>query len=661
MKYVDNFSFEWLRHRRTQLDAGPGGESERTFRQKTGLGPEDVRGKLVLDAGCGMGRFAEVVSRWGAQVVAVDLSRAVEAARENLAGRDNVLICQADVRRLPFREGQFDFIYSIGVLHHTPDCEQAFRGLVRYLAPGGTIVIWLYEADGRFWERCSHFYRRLTVRMPPRLLHRLCYAAVPAYYLFRIPVIGRLLWTVLPMSQHPHPEWRVLDTFDWYSPRYQSKHTYPEVEGWFQSEGLTDIKRLQTPVAVSGIKQAHVQPLEPGGPQVMRRGRRHRWLRYGVALVMAAGVGVVMCPYLSLFGPRPLRDYVYRQVTYALIAHRVAASGTRSELDIATRLGAYVHNMVFSGAQYTGGSSFVLDNLVSGTGICYDQSLDLVVLAHYAGLEGRTRMLAQPVHSIAELRADGAWRYFDPWTGVMLMKAPTYDSMKAPPPDARTTLRDLIEGDVTGVASKKMRALAQYYPKELNQYLLSVSLGAWGPFSAKQGWLRLAINRVVRWSVRVLSPPVLAGYQDLYLSRYWAPDPRSEDFFNHHVLRDPAFQRFYRARNLHLWGRTREARAQYQRLLEGAEHGWRDDALYFLGQSYREDGELTLAIRTFERLLTDDPETFWNYAATYWLAWCYQQQGDVDRARMLYTRLAEIHVLDATVRLMELQHYHVGG
>jgi SAM-dependent methyltransferase len=203
-----------------------------------------------------MGRFAEVASRWGARVVAVDLSEAVVAARDNLAERDHATVLQANLFQLPFPERTFDVIYSIGVLHHTPNCERAFRNLTRYLAPGGRIAVWLYEDDRSAWARVSDLYRRLTVRMPSRLLYALCHAAIPMYYGFKIPGLGRLLWTGCPLSLHPDPAWRVLDTFDWYSPRYQSKHTYPEVYRWFQSEGLTDIRLLSVPVALSGVRPA---------------------------------------------------------------------------------------------------------------------------------------------------------------------------------------------------------------------------------------------------------------------------------------------------------------------------------------------------------------------------------------------------------------------
>lgn len=259
--YAGNFGFEWQRHRRTQLDIHENGESERTFRAKTDFTPEALRGRLVLDVGCGMGRFAEVASRWGASVVAADLSLAVESARANLADRANAAVVQADCFALPFPAATFDVIYSVGVLHHTPDCAAAFRSLVPLLKPGGTIAIWVYAHMGR-WAAVANVYRRLTTRMPHRLLHTLCYAAVPLYYVHRVPRVGNVTQTLLPTSMHPRATWRVLDTFDWYSPRYQSMHDAEEVRGWFASVGLMDIRVLDVPVAVRGDKP----PAADGSP-----------------------------------------------------------------------------------------------------------------------------------------------------------------------------------------------------------------------------------------------------------------------------------------------------------------------------------------------------------------------------------------------------------
>src|SRR6266545_3231590 len=123
--YAGSFGFQWKLYAQTQLDDANSQRSETAFRLRTGFRPEDLQGKLVLDVGCGMGRFAEVATRWGAQVVGVDLSLASEMAAKNLAGRRAVLL-QADVFNLPFAPASFDYIYSIGVLHHTPNCEEAF-------------------------------------------------------------------------------------------------------------------------------------------------------------------------------------------------------------------------------------------------------------------------------------------------------------------------------------------------------------------------------------------------------------------------------------------------------------------------------------------------------------------------------------------------------
>jgi SAM-dependent methyltransferase len=263
--YAASFGFEWSKYARTQMDNETHHDSEIDFRAKTGFAPEELAGKLVLDVGCGTGRFAEVASRWGARVVGIDLSAAAEVAARNLAGRESVTIFQADVFQLPFAPETFDFIYSIGVLHHTPSCKAAFKALPEFLKSGGTIAIWLYSGY-HHWYRCSDLYRKVTHRLPPRLLHTLCYVAVPLYYLRAavrgIPLIGRplsnVLRTLLPTSQHPRASFRVLDTFDWYSPKYQSKHTYEEVFRWFENCGLEALRVLHVPVAVSGRRPIEV-------------------------------------------------------------------------------------------------------------------------------------------------------------------------------------------------------------------------------------------------------------------------------------------------------------------------------------------------------------------------------------------------------------------
>ncbi len=263
-EYAASFGFQWHRYQKTQLDSYKNEalrESETHFLAKTALRPEDLKGKLVLDVGCGMGRFAEVATRWGARVVGVDLSAAAEVAAKNLADRDFVAF-QADVFALPFAPASFDVIYSIGVLHHTPDCEAAVKALDKYLKPGGLLVVWLYSGYNK-WYRFSDFWRRYTHKMKPETLHRILKVAVPFFYnleqgLRHVPLIGRpiagIIHHVFPVNHHPNPENRILDTFDWYSPKYQSKHTYEQVFRWYADMGMEDMRVGENSIAVRGRK-----------------------------------------------------------------------------------------------------------------------------------------------------------------------------------------------------------------------------------------------------------------------------------------------------------------------------------------------------------------------------------------------------------------------
>lgn len=252
--YAGSFGFQWKRFNKTQLDLPEeNGESYRTFVIKTGFSEKDLNGRLILDVGCGMGRYADVCRRWGAEVIGVDLSEAVDAAFSNVGRDPKVNIVQADLFSLPFRKETFHYIYSIGVLHHTPDTRKAFFELIPYLKKGGTIAIWVYSAEAFKSIKISRVYRKLTSRMPKLALFYLTWLAVPLYYLYRLN--SYRFNQILPINMHPNAEWRHLDTFDWYSPTYQWWHTEDEVVGWFREAGLSKIQvRQEFPVSVSGVK-----------------------------------------------------------------------------------------------------------------------------------------------------------------------------------------------------------------------------------------------------------------------------------------------------------------------------------------------------------------------------------------------------------------------
>jgi SAM-dependent methyltransferase len=224
---------------------------------------------------------------------------AVEVANQNLQHESNCHLVQGDVMRPPFLPGTFDFIYSIGVLNFTPDTHAAFSQLVSMLRPGGEIAIWVYplrrfcdvfeyfpgrvnEVLGQdvgyqipgWWqpvvrriagildwimETSSDLERLLTTRLPTRLLYWLCHAAIPLYYLYRIPFFYPLR-LVTKIAMDADPEWRVLHTFDWYSPHYQRKHRFAELGAWCEEAGLEDIAILPRAVAVRARKPLGTAP-----------------------------------------------------------------------------------------------------------------------------------------------------------------------------------------------------------------------------------------------------------------------------------------------------------------------------------------------------------------------------------------------------------------
>ena len=294
--YASSFGRQWNWFRTVQLDSLNGTkESENTLGATTGWQDADYQGRLVLDAGAGAGRFAEIVANKGGEVVGVDLSRAIDAAFVNIGRRDRVHLVQADLFHMPFREGAFDLAYSIGVLHHTPDPRAAFDRVAAVVKKEGGLAVYLYAGYGpRLPRACSELVRGVTTRLPLPLMFWLSSLSVPAHYVYRLPIVGKVLRVFLSISQHPNWRWRWLDTFDWYTPKHQWKFLYPEVVRWFRACGFTDITVFDDPIRVRGVRPARDATLPevsslPGGPvpavspragqgrdQVFRRGAHGR-------------------------------------------------------------------------------------------------------------------------------------------------------------------------------------------------------------------------------------------------------------------------------------------------------------------------------------------------------------------------------------------------
>ncbi len=242
------YSLQWNRFRILRPE-----EDRVTFRNRTGL--TDLTGCVVLDAGCGMGRYLRIAASMGPnQVIGVDLSRAVDAARDLTVEFANVTVVQGDLLRPPFGPNTFDHIYALGVLDHTPDPKAAFLALCRTLKKGGRIAIWVYPREKPMVERVIKVHRAVSSRLPVPVLLGLSRLMAPIGAIKRrlmatpSRVVGRLGVLLhaltIGVSMHPDPEVRVCDTLDWYAPKYLSRHTFDEVREWFTAAGLVEITDL---------------------------------------------------------------------------------------------------------------------------------------------------------------------------------------------------------------------------------------------------------------------------------------------------------------------------------------------------------------------------------------------------------------------------------
>jgi SAM-dependent methyltransferase len=139
------------------------------------VAPKFFKNKVMLEGGCGKGRHTQLAAQWGARdVIGIDLSAAVETAFAATRHLPNAHIVQADIYNLPFAR-EFDYAFSVGVLHHLPDPRGGFNSLVSKIKPGGHVSAWVYGAENNEWitRWINPLRQRLTSRMNPSALLQL--------------------------------------------------------------------------------------------------------------------------------------------------------------------------------------------------------------------------------------------------------------------------------------------------------------------------------------------------------------------------------------------------------------------------------------------------------------------------------------------------------
>ena len=210
----------------------------------------------ALDVGCGTGRWTKFLTPKVGFMEAIDPSNAIFAADKLLGDIENVRLTKASTETIPFDDETFDFVMSVGVLHHIPDTQQAMKDCVRKVKKGGYFYCYLYhnlETRG-WWFRTlfnlGELIRKPVCRLPQKTKSFVCdILAVIVYMPFVLWVrflvlIGlRSIAKKMPLSAYNNKSFFIIrnDALDKFGTRLEQRFSRKQVETMMGNCGLVDI------------------------------------------------------------------------------------------------------------------------------------------------------------------------------------------------------------------------------------------------------------------------------------------------------------------------------------------------------------------------------------------------------------------------------------
>jgi SAM-dependent methyltransferase len=213
------------------------------------IGPEAFKGKRVYEAGCGKGRHSVVAAGWGAKdLLALDLSEAVDVAYGNTRNLPNVHVVQADLLNPPLK-AVFDLAFSVGVLHHLPSPREGLDAVVSVLKPGGTVAAWVYGYESNEWvvRWLDPVRKGVTSKMPHWALYWLTLPPAVGVSAFsklygipplarKLPMSGYMRWlSALPLREVHNI------AFDQLTPPIAHYLPREEVRSWFARDHFQEV------------------------------------------------------------------------------------------------------------------------------------------------------------------------------------------------------------------------------------------------------------------------------------------------------------------------------------------------------------------------------------------------------------------------------------
>jgi len=203
--------------------------------------PQWFAGKRVLDAGCGRGRWTRSLVELGADVTAIDFSKAALArTAEVCANSPRLVTRRVDLLDIPADLGDFDLVFSFGVLHHTGDTWRALENVARLVGASGALVLYLYGSGSWVPDEMER-------------IDRLRFELAPLAFADKIAELRRRF-----PGDDPH------QLFDLLSPVINDRVAFPEVRDRLTALGFTSV---QSPITHSEV---YVRATRDGfGPEAL--------------------------------------------------------------------------------------------------------------------------------------------------------------------------------------------------------------------------------------------------------------------------------------------------------------------------------------------------------------------------------------------------------
>ena len=252
METVDSFSAEWSKFNNfSEKEINLAGDQYFDI-----VSPDIYSGKSVLDVGCGTGRWSKYLASKVRILEAIDPSDAVISAAKLLQNEKNIRISKASVNGIPFPDNSFDFVFSLGVLHHIPDTQNAMYECVKKVKSGGYFLVYLYydfDNRGKFYKLlflASNLIRRVVCILPSTLKKAACDLLALLVYLPIISISKFLLLIGvkkiikhIPLSYYADKSINIIrnDSLDRFGTPLEQRYSQKEIYRMMSSCGLNDI------------------------------------------------------------------------------------------------------------------------------------------------------------------------------------------------------------------------------------------------------------------------------------------------------------------------------------------------------------------------------------------------------------------------------------